>query len=406
MPPTTPDTTTGQRDTAPAAPGAPWLLVLTLILVALNLRPALTSLSTVLPEMMRGIGMGAGAASLLTTIPVLCLGLFGLLTPRLAVRHGSERTVLGALLVLSGGIAVRALPTFPCQLLGTVLAGAGIGIAGVLLPALVKRDFPRHASSMTGLYTMALCSGAAAGTGLTPPLVRWLGSWSWALAFWSLPALAADLILLPLALRRKRDLALTPDRRRQTLWRDALAWQVTAYMGLQSSLAYIVFGWLTPILRERGLDPIAAGLAVSLSILVQAPAALGAPLLATRRRTQSCAVVVVTLLILAGLLGCLYAPLPTLWLWALVLGLAQGSSFAIALSLLVLRAPDTHTATRLSGMAQSIGYALASLGPLLTGLLRDWSGDWTLAGPLFVLICGLAAVAGFGAGRDRYVLAR
>lgn len=390
---------------APPAPTSPLLTVLALALVALNLRPALSSLSTVLPEVMQTLGIGATTASLLTMAPVLCLGLFGFITPRLDARFGSERTVIGALLVLTTGIALRSIPAFPGLFIGTVLAGAGIGVAGVLLPSLVKRDFPRQASLMTGVYTMALCAGAAAAAGLTVPLADWLGGWPGGLAFWALPALAAVLFWLPQIRQQRPAAPPAMGRHLQGLWRDRLAWQVTLFMGLQSSLAYIVFGWLAPILRERGLDPVAAGLAVSISILVQVPAALGAPVLATRRSAQSGAVVAVTMLILIGLLGCLYAPLPTLWFWVVLLGIAQGSSFAIALSLIVLRAPDPRLATHLSSMAQSVGYTLASCGPLLAGLIRDWTGSWDAAGPLFVVICCLAAAIGFGAGRDRYVLA-
>lgn len=388
------------------APSRPLLLALALILVALNLRPALSSLSTVLPEVMQTIGLGATAASLLTMAPVLCLGLFGFITPNLSGRFGSERTVVGALLILTVGIALRSIPLFASQFIGTVLAGAGIGIAGVLLPSLVKRDFPRQASLMTGVYTMALCTGAALAAGLTVPLARWLGGWPYALAFWSLPALAATLFWLPQVSRQQGDHQQAQRYRLQGLWRDRLAWQVTLLMGLQSSLAYIVFGWLAPILRDRGLDPVTAGLAVSVSILAQVPAALAAPLLATRRPAQSGAVVSIIAFILIGLLGCLYAPLPTLWFWVLVLGLAQGSSFALALSLIVLRAPNVRIATHLSSMAQSVGYTLASLGPLLVGLLHDWAGSWAAAGPLFVAICLVAAVVGYGAGRDLYVQAQ
>lgn len=388
------------------APSRPLLLALALILVALNLRPALSSLSTVLPEVMQTIGLGATAASLLTMAPVLCLGLFGFITPSLSGRFGSERTVVGALLVLTVGIALRSIPLFASQFIGTILAGAGIGIAGVLLPSLVKRDFPRQASLMTGVYTMALCTGAALAAGLTVPLARWLGGWPYALAIWALPALAAALFWLPQVSQQQDDHQQAQRYRLQGLWRDRLAWQVTLLMGLQSSLAYIVFGWLAPILRDRGLDPVTAGLAVSVSILAQVPAALAAPLLATRRPAQSGAVVSIIAFILIGLLGCLYAPLPTLWFWVLVLGLAQGSSFALALSLIVLRAPDVRIATHLSSMAQSVGYTLASLGPLLVGLLHDWAGSWAATGPLFVVICLLAAAIGYGAGRDLYVQAQ
>lgn len=385
-------------------PARPQLLVLALVLVALNLRPALSSLSTVLPEIMQSLGIGATTASFLTMAPVLCLGLFGFIAPRLAERFGSARTVTGALLVLAGGIVLRGIPVFPSLLMGTVLAGAGIGVVGVLLPGLVKRDFPRRASLMTGVYTMSLCLGAAVAAGLTVPLAQWLGGWPRALAFWALPALAAALFWLPQT--RQRHARQRPARfRLQGLWRDWLAWQVTLFMGLQSSLAYIVFGWLAPILRERGLDPFTAGLAVSVSIMIQAPAALGAPVLAARRPAQSNVIVAVMALLLASLLGCLYGPLSSLWLWIILLGLAQGSSFAVALSLIVLRAPDPRVATHLSSMAQSIGYTLAAAGPLLAGLLHERAGSWDAAGPLFAVLCVLAGLTGFGAGRARYVRA-
>lgn len=385
-------------------PARPLLFLPALLLIALNLRPALSSLSTVLPEIMQSLGIGATSASLLTMTPVLCLGLFGSITPRLTERFGSERTVIIALLVLAVGIGLRGIPSFGSLFVGTVFAGAGIGIAGVLLPGLVKKNFPQHASRMTGFYTMGLCVGAAVAAGLTVPLANRLGGWWLALAFWALPALVAMLFWLPHA-RRREHIKQSARYSARAIWRNPLAWQVTLFMGLQSSLAYIVFGWLAPILRERGLDPVAAGWAVSLSIMVQAPAALGIPVLLSRWSAQSGAIVFLMLLMLAALLGAVYAPLSTIWYWIVILGVAQGSTFALALSLLVLRAPDARVATQLSSMAQSVGYTLASTGPLLAGLLHDWFGSWNSAGPLFVVICLAAALAGYGAGRDHYVTA-
>jgi len=380
----------------------PLVAALALVLVALNLRPALSSLAPVLPEIMQTLGISAATASVLTMAPVLCLGLFGFIAPRLTDRFGPERTVIGALLVLAAGIALRGLPVFPSLLTGTLLAGAGIGIAGVLLPSLVKRDFPHLAGLMTGVYTMALCTGAATAAGLTVPLADRFDSWPAALAFWALPALVVALLWLPRA-RPRQGNAQAQRYRVSGLWRDPLAWQVTLFMGLQSSLAYIVFGWLAPILRDRGLDPVVAGAAVSATIMVQISTALTAPIIAGRQRSQSGAVVVLIGLTLVGLLGCLYAPLGTLWIWIVILGLGQGGVFAVALSLIVLRAPNAQVATHLSGMAQSVGYTLAAVGPLLAGLLHDWTDNWNASGALFVAICVLAIAFGVGAGRPLHV---
>ena len=188
-----------------------------------------------------------------------------------------------------------------------------------------------------------------------------------------------------------------------SLWRNRLAWQITLYMGLQSSLAYIVFGWLPTLLMDRGLGMVQAGLMLSGSVMTQLVSALTAPWLATRGQDQRLAIVVVMSLTLAGLLGCLYAPVGSLWLWAVILGLGQGGTFSLALALLVLRSRDAETAGRLSGMAQGAGYSLASLGPLLVGIIHDATHGWAPMGVLFTLIAVLATLFGLGAGRTRYV---
>ncbi|GAA5786070.1 CynX/NimT family MFS transporter [Chitiniphilus shinanonensis] len=395
-------------DVPPPRPPAfnPVMLVIGMILVGLNLRPALSSVAPVLGALRGDTGLGASAAGLLTTLPVLCLGLFAPLAPRLARRWGAERTAFAILLLLAAGLVLRALLGPVALFVGTAIAGASIGIIGVLLPGIVKRDFPHHPGTMTGLYTMALCLGAAVAAGATEPLrLAFDGHWQPALAFWALPAVLAAALWLP-QLRRADQ-----GHHRQGfdvvgLWRCPLAWQVTFYMGLQSSLAYCVFGWLPSILVDRGLTPVAAGWMMSVSVLVQLVTALGGPWAATRARDQRLVIAVMLVLTWAGLLGCLFAPLSQLWPWAIVLGLGQGGTFSVALTLIVLRARDPHVAAHLSGMAQGVGYTLAALGPFAVGVIHDVSGSWTPLGVFFTVLSVAALVAGLGAGRSRYVAAR
>ncbi|CAO3431772.1 CynX/NimT family MFS transporter [Azospirillum endophyticum] len=397
----------GSRSGAPAAvrretPALhhPLLVAASLVLVALNLRPALSSLAPVMGDVVRDAGLTSGQAGLLTTSPVLCLGLFGVVAPRLAQRFGTERTIFVVLLMLGAGIALRGVGNFAALFAGATLAGAGIGIIGVLLPAVVKRDFPGKISLMMGVYTMALCAGAAAAAGLTVPLERALGQWTGALAVWAVPAVAAALAWLPLTRGRQSETEQSGPPLRG-LWSNGLAWQITLFMGLQSALAYIVLGWMAPMLRDRGFDPTMAGLIVSGSVMVQVAAALVAPMLATRTPSQSIAAVSMLGCSLVGMLGCLYAPLGTIALWAVILGIGQGGAFAVALTLIVLRSPDSRTASHLSGMSQSVGYTLASAGPFAVGLLHGWSGDWHASALLFVVVAVAAAFFGFLAGRPR-----
>lgn len=380
----------------------PWLLLLGLVLVALNLRPALSSMAPVLGQVSEGLGLNASQAGLLTTLPVLCLGLFAPLAPVLARRFGSERVVLGILLTLALGILVRSVLGVTGVFLGSVMAGASIGIIGVLLPGIVKRDFPQHAGTLTGVYTMALCLGAALAAGATVPLARHFDdSWALGLGFWLVPALIAMVVWLPQA-RQGHGLHKVAYRVRG-LWRDPLAWQVTLYMGLQSSLAYIVFGWLSSMLIGRGLSPTEAGLVLSGSVIVQLVSSLSAPWLATRGKDQRLAIVIVMLVTLAGLFGCLYAPVSGLWGWAVVLGLGQGGTFALALTLIVLRSKDSHVAANLSSMAQGVGYTLASAGPFAVGLVHDLTGGWTAVGWIFAALGIGAILFGLGAGRALHV---
>lgn len=393
----------GERSGAskPAGGGGERLLLgAALLLVSFNLRPAVTSLGPVLSEVMRGTGMAVTTASVLTTLPAFCFGLFAPLAPRLARRFGMERTVLGTVLLLCAGMLLRWAETTWSLFAGALGAGAAIGVINVLLPVLVKRDFPNRVALMTGLYTMVLSGGAALAAGSSAPLTLRLGSWGPALAVWAAPALLAALAM---ALTLPAKFGPAAYRRLPGLWRNGLAWQVTLLMGFQSATTYCAFGWLAPILRDREMDAVAAGLVLSVSVLVQVGSTLaGAPFAALCRDERAPAILSLGIG-LAGFLGCLYAPLPWVWCAAAVMGVGQGAVFSITLSIIVLRSPDAATAAQLSGMAQAIGYLIASLCPLLLGLAHQWTGDWRAAGPLLVAYTAIGMAGAAGAGRKLLV---
>ena len=380
------------------------LLGLSFMLIALNLRALFPSLSALLPEVMAGTGAGPALASLMTTLPVLCLGVFSFAAAPAARRLGVERAVLLALGAVAAGTALRGWATVPALLGGGVLAGAGIAFGNVLLPSLVKRDFPDRIALLTGLYSMSLSAGAAVAAALTVPVARSAGSWAAGLAVWALPAVAAALLWMPRAARRRTATAPAVRSDTRPLWRSGLAWQVSLFMGLQSALAYCVFGWLAPIMRDRGLDAASAGFLLSVSVVGQMVGCLAAPSLATLGRDQRAASTALYGLVLLGLAGCLYAPLGTDWIWAALLGVGQGGLLAVALTVILLRAPDAGVAARLSGMAQGIGYTLAAGGPLLVGVIRGAEGSFFGTVPiLFAVLLALGVGFGLAAGRDRLI---
>ena len=376
---------------------------ISLVLIAANLRPVFSSLSVLLPDIRQATGMTAFAAGILTTLPVVCLGIFAPLAPRLAQRIGAERVLLLVLIVLAVGTAIRGTGSFYLLYLGAALAGGAIAVGNVLLPSVVKRDFPTVAPMMTGLYTMALCGGAAAAVGFTVPIKDWLdGSWNLALAFWVIPVLLVLVLWLPQALQAKHDRALSHVRVNGLL-KDRLAWNVTLFRGLQSATAYIVFGWLGSIIRDRGLSANAAGVLISFSIMVQVITCLAVPSIAARQKSQSLINVILCLCAAVPLIGFLYLPYWTFWPLAVVQGIGQGGLIAAAMMMIVLRSPDAQVAAHLSGMAQGVGYCLAAFGPLLVGVIQSMTGSFAACGLLFAAIGILSSICGWGAGRPRHV---
>jgi CP family cyanate transporter-like MFS transporter len=379
-------------------------LGLCLVLIGLNLRTVFSSFSAVLPEITAQAALPGWTVVVLTTVPVTLLGVFAPLAPVLARRFGAERVLLGAMALLTAGLLVRPAGPghLPALLAGTAACGAAIALCNVLLPGLVKRDFPHRLGLMGGLYTTAICASAALGAGFTYPLYAATGEWNLALWFWALPAAVVLFLFLPVAVRQR------PARHQVAkdgvnVWRSAVAWQVTIFMVLQAMMSFSVFAWLAPILRERGVDGATAGLIVSVSIVLQMLGSLFAPALAARFPDQRAINVMVALMTGGGFALSIFGPLELVWVWAGLLGLGQGSLTAVALTMIMLRTRDGHTAAHLSGMMQGVGYGLGSTGTLMVGQLHQAAGSFSPAGVLFLAVGLLAAVFGYRAGKNRFV---
>jgi CP family cyanate transporter-like MFS transporter len=402
------DETTGPSDgeatAGPARRSA--LLLAALLLVALNLRPAITSVGPLIDDVRDELRLSSAAIGLLTTGPLIAFGVVAPLGPPLSRRLGIERALLGCLLALAGGLALRLPRSIPLLYLGTLLAGCAIALANVLLPALVKRRFGRRAAFVTGLYSMALGAGAALAAALAVPSERWLGgSWRGALALWALPPLVAAVCWLP-QLRPPTGAPAgeqAPTRARPRLRRDRIAWHVTAAMGTQSLLFYTTAAWLPDILRSHGVSSATAGALLSLMLVLGIPAGFLVALAAGRLHDQRPIALAAVATIALGYAGLLLAPRPGAALWTVLLGGGEGAFFTLTLTVMVLRAPDTAHAAALSGMAQSAGYLLAALGPVAIGALHDLTGSWTLPVATLLAFTAPALLAALGASRSGHV---
>jgi CP family cyanate transporter-like MFS transporter len=370
---------------ASARPG--WGVLVVVVGVALNLRPAIAAVPPVLEAIQRDLGLSATAAGLLTALPVVCMGAFAPVGAALARRVGQEAAVSCALALVAGGTLVRGLDAAAVTLYGgTLLSGVGIAVGGALLPRVVKAWFPARAGAVTGLYTAGLVGGAMLASAATVPLMDGLGTgWPTAIAAWGLLAVAALVAWVPVTrrLRTAADPAPGPVR---LPWGSGVAWRVTLYMGSQSLLYYAALTWLSPLYLAAGWKADRAGLLLGLFSFTQIFSALAVPALADRTGDHRpwvalCVGVTTAMLAALGL-----APTAAPWLWAALLGLGVGGMFALALTLLVKLASSPAAAARLSAMALLVGYLLAATGPVLAGALYDAVGSYRLP---FLVLAGI-----------------
>lgn len=383
-----------------------WRLV-AVILVALNLRPAIVALGPLLETIRAETGLSATLAGLLSTTAVLCLGLFSPAGPWLARRVGLEVAVAGALLVVAAALLLRLATPVVALFAGTALAGAGIAVVNVLIPALIKRDATRP-GPVTGVYSAALNVGAGMAGGLTVPLMHALGlSWRAALASWAVLAAVGLVAWSPLvrsARRTRVPAAEQPAELGQlVLLRDPLARRVVLFLGLQSVEFYAFAAWFPTLLRSDGVAETTAGTLLGVANVLGAVGAVAVPSLAGRFTTQRPLVAIVAVGYVVALVGLAVAPAAGALAWAVLFGAAQGGGFALGLTLVVLRSPDPGVAAVLSSVAQLGGYVLAAAGPVVLGALHDATDGWTWPVLLLLVLVVPMLWAGHGAGRVAHV---
>ena len=383
-----------------------WVLVLAILLAGLNMRPMVTSMPAVLDDLRAALSLSPSVAGLLIAVPTFSFGIFSVAVPSLLRFMSAQRLVAAGLLILAAGIGLRSVMGSFGLFAGILIASAGISIMMVLVPAIAKQAFPQRIGPIMSLYTMIFCLGAGLGAGLSAPIARLpYSDWRWGLAFWLLPALLGAFCwhrapATPLtAPAGGADAGFT-----RALWRDPLAWQVTLFMGLQSSLGHSAIGWMPAILIDRGMHPVEAGAALSAALMVQLLSTFAVPWMAARGRNQRLPATLSVVLFAVGLTGMIYAPPASAWLWILLAGLGMGGTFSLGLSLVVLRTRTPLQATALSGMAQGVGYTIAAAGPFLVGVLYEHSHGWDSTAIFLLAICALVWLMGMGAGRARYVL--
>lgn len=388
------------------------LLVIAMILAAVNLRPAVTSLGALLDPVIEGLEMNGFIAGVLTGVPPLCFALLGPLAPRLAARRGPELVVIGAMAAITLGIVLRSLaPVTGMFLAFTALALAGIAVGNILMPVLVKRWFPHKIGLVTGTYTTAVALGATSVAGVAVPVNEVLGAnWRTGLGVWALPAAIALIVWVVVftGLRNQISRHQQPADPTQAppplgpMRSNSTAWWVAIFFGSQSAAAYIFMGWIPKIFNAYGVDPGYAGALLAVILGVGVPLSFVMPALAARFTNQGPLAWVTGLCGIAAVIGLLTAPAQGALLWAILLGIS-GTNFPLALTMIGLKAHTAAGVSKLSTFAQSVGYLLAIPGPFAVGALQEVTGSWTAPILLLGVLMVAQIVSGVMAGRPRYI---
>lgn len=341
----------------------------------------------------------------LTTLPILALGIFSVLTVLLTRRFGTGVTMAFALLLLTAGTFLRIIPFNPALFIGTGILGIGIALGNVLLPGIIKEQFTQSAGLLTGIYSAILALGASVASGISVPLSEGAGlGWRMSLGVWGFLSLFTFLVWLPQMKKGRPPVQKTSFiESLQKLGKTPLAWNISIFMGFQSLTFYVLAAWLPEILIERGMEASRAGWLVAAMQAVGMIGSLILPAWASNRKRQQFPVVVIIVLELTALGGIMTSSLDLMLFWVCILGFSTGASFGMALLFIVLRTKTIDTANSLSGMAQSIGYTIAATGPVIFGALYDFSSNWQIPFIFLFLVSFTKLITGWQSGKNRSI---
>lgn len=367
------------------------------------MRSPLSGVGPLTEYIQNALGLSYSMIGLITTLPLICFAALSGFTLYFTQRFGLEVTLGAALVILTTGIIGRSFANIPALYTGTLFLGIGIAIMNVLMPSIVKRDFPEHSGFMTSLYSGVMGIGATLGAGISVPLAH-ATDWQFSLGSWAIFPLLGFLLWIPqLKNRTKPKNPIHIISAIKKLGASGIAWQIALFMGLQSLIFYAVLAWLPEIMIERGLSPTNAGFILSISQATGILGSLVIPIIAGRFKDQRRIVLITGTMEIIGITGILFFDTFLVSAWVGILGFGLGGNFSLALLFMVLRADSAELTTGLSGMAQSAGYFVAAFGPVLFGIIHDVTLSWNLPLYAMLIIAAVQLAFGLGAARNRTI---
>lgn len=387
-----------------AAKFSVWAL-LSLVFISLAIRPPVASIGPLVEELIRTEFLTLFQVSLMTSLPIVCFGLGAFLSPALVKRFTLNKAMMYVLIVLSVAMATRLLGGFPALMTSTIIIGLAIAIANVLIPTIVREQFPDRIELITGVYVTLLAISASFAAAIAVPSSDLLGGWRGALAVWIIPAVLAIIFWVPLfrskAVGKITSVATHAEERKAVII-SSLTWGIVFFFGLQSGGFYSILNWLPSLLIDRGMSAVDAGSLLGLTTFVGVPSGFLASLLFRKFKSLSLIAVVMTSLTLAGLLMIWLTP-ELLVLACVITGFGFAATFPLSLTLIGSRASTSTQTTQLSALAQGWGYLISAAGTFGFGFLREVTGTWAASLVLVSVLTFIQLFAGAVAGRDKRI---
>ncbi|MBJ2282903.1 cyanate transporter [Pseudomonas sp. MF6755] len=369
---------------------AVWLMI-SVVLVALNLRPSMAAVGPLLSSIRADVPLSFSSAALLTMLPVMAMGLAMFFGMGLAKRWGEHRSIVLSLLVIGVATLSRLFLDSALELIvSAIAAGIGIALIQALMPALIKSRFSANVSLFMGLYVTAIMGGAALAASFSPLVQVQTGSWRIGLAIW------AALALLALMFWYAQRAVLPPlpqagSSAQESFFGNRRAWLLAIFFGLGTASYTCVLAWLAPYYVEQGWSEQSAGLLLGFLTAMEVVSGLVTPAIANRRQDKRGVVAVLLVLIILGFCGLILSPQHWSLLWPCLLGLGIGGLFPMSLILSLDHLDNPRRAGGLTAFVQGIGYLIAGLSPLIAGMIRDQLGSfewawWSLTAVIVLML--------------------
>lgn len=381
-----------------------WLILLGIIFVSANLRGPFTSVGSLLTFIREDLTVSHALLGSLTTLPLIAFALLSPFVPKISERFGMSWTVFVALLLIVIGAIVRSSFGVSSLFIGTALIGCGIAIGNVLLPAFVKMNYPLQIGMMTAIYGISMNIFGALGAGVSVPLASISGfGWKGSLIVWAIIAFLAMIVWSPQLKGKRKVLESDPTPSKGSMWRSPLAWAITIFMGFQSFFFYTYATWIPDLLQTKGLSSSTAGWMLFMMQFAIIPMTFIIPLVAERRKSQTKMSMTVVVLFILGTVCLMIDHTALIPVAMIAIGIGSGSAFSLSMMFFSLRTSNGREAAEISGMAQSVGYLLAAVGPILFGGLFDFANSWQVPLIMMLVISGVIAFAGYVAGKPRLI---